>query len=340
MEIKGRNTLIRFAIPVIRIIIGMAFLLSGIFKLIDLKGFQEVISALGLLGGPLHFPASVAIPAIELILGIMLILGVYIRVAAIHLDVMVIIFSWVTLYVLRSRPDMLCGCFGDFLDMTFSIYHFVVLFVIFVLNLVIIIEPNDTWTLQKIFVEKITAAKKMLIVEILTYILIAIGVILIGIAIYANFRGQAKETEPVQMEDIILEIEEENTEDTSSVGEVNTSGQESSGSSHASRIIEISVDQAYEAYINDPDLIIVDVRSGSEYESGHIKGALLIPVSQLEERLDEIPQDRPILVYCNGTSCNRSGNAAAILAANGYKEIYDLSGRGIDEWIDKGYPSQ
>jgi rhodanese-related sulfurtransferase/uncharacterized membrane protein YphA (DoxX/SURF4 family) len=340
MEIKGRNTFIKFAIPVIRIIIGMAFLLSGIFKLIDLKGFQGVISALGLLGGPLPFLASAAIPVIELVLGIMLILGVYIRIAAIHLNVLVIIFSWVTFYVLRSRPDMLCGCFGRFLDMTFSIYHFVVLFVIFVLNLLIIIEPNDTWTLQKIFTEKITAARKMLIVEILTYILIAIGIILIGIAVYVNFWGQANETGLVEMEDIALEIDGESAEDASSDGEGDTSGQEGSGSGLPSRIIDISVEQAYEAYLNDPDLVIVDVRSESEYESGHIKGALLIPVSQLEEKLDEIPQNKPILVYCNGSSCNRSGNAAAILAANGFKEIYDLAGGGIDEWIDKGYPSQ
>jgi len=333
MEIRGRNTFIKFAIPVIRIIIGMAFLLSGIFKLIDLKGFQGVISALGLLGGPLTFLASAAIPVIELILGIMLVLGVYIRIAALHLNVMVIIFSWVTFYVLRSRPDMLCGCFGRFLDMTFSIYHFIVLFVIFILNLLIIIEPNDAWTLQKVFSEKITAARKMLIVEILTYILIAIGIILIGIALYVNFWGQANEKGPVEMEDITLKIEGESAEDASSGAEADTSGL-------SSLIIDISVDQAYEAYLNDPDLIIVDVRSGPEYESGHIKGALLIPVSQLKEKLDEIPRDRPILVYCNGSSCNRSGNAAAILAANGFKEIYDLAGGGIDEWIDKGYPSQ
>ena len=37
---------------------------------------------------------------------------------------------------------------------------------------------------------------------------------------------------------------------------------------------------------------------------------------ELEERLDEIPQDRPLIVYCNGTSCDRSGNAVNILKRN------------------------
>jgi rhodanese-related sulfurtransferase len=225
--------------------------------------------------------------------------------------VLVIIFSWVTFYVLRSKPDVLCGCFGGLIDMTFSRYHFIVLFIVFILNLILVVEPSDTWTLQKVFRTKVSAAKKMLLLEILLYFLIAVGIILIGFAIYMNFWGQQGGQE--------AEIRQE---------------------SEIPGVINIDVDEAYNAYLADEGFIFVDVRSESEYASGHIKGAVLIPLSELEERFNELPKDKPIVVYCNGSSCNRSGAAARILVAQGFEIVYDLTGKGIDEWIAKGYPSE
>lgn len=321
METKQRNTFFKYAIPFIRIIIGMAYLFSGVLKLIDIKGFQWVIETMGLLGGPLPFLAAVLIPVLEVIFGLMLVLGIYIRIAALHLNVLVIIYAWVTFYALRNWPDMQCGCFGSFFEMTFSTYHFIVLFIIFILLLIIVIEPNEAWTLHKLFRDRITAAKKMLLVEILTYFLIVIGVILIGFAIYINFWGKPG-------------ISQENQNN-----QVNAVEEESMSESDI-EIIAMTVDEAYEAYLNNDDLIFVDVRSESEYESGHIKGAVLIPLHQIEDRLSELPKDRSILVYCNGSSCNRSGAAARVLVANGYEEVYDLTGQGIDEWISKGYPNE
>ena len=100
----------------------------------------------------------------------------------------------------------------------------------------------------------------------------------------------------------------------------------------------ITVDEAYEVFLNNKDYIFVDVRTGSEYKSSHIEDAINIPVSEIEERLDEIPKDKSIIAYCNGSSCNRSGQAASILKENGYKEVFDLVGGGVFEWEEKGYP--
>ena len=105
-----------------------------------------------------------------------------------------------------------------------------------------------------------------------------------------------------------------------------------------SEIEFITVDEAYEIFLNNEDYLFIDVRSEDEYEGSHIQGAINIPVSEIEERLDEIPKDRPVIVYCNGSSCNRSGQAASILKENGYKEVFDLTGGGIFEWEEKDYP--
>ena len=102
-------------------------------------------------------------------------------------------------------------------------------------------------------------------------------------------------------------------------------------------IIPISVDESYE-FFYDEDYIFLDVRSLEEYKQVHIKGAILIPVSELEDRLDEIPKDKHIIVYCDGAGCSRSGKAAVILVDNGFEEVYDMTGEGIIGWQSKGYP--
>ena len=102
-------------------------------------------------------------------------------------------------------------------------------------------------------------------------------------------------------------------------------------------IMLISVDESYE-FFYDEDYIFLDVRSLEEYKRVHIKGAILILVSELEDRLDEIPKDKHIIVYCDGTGCSRSGKAAVILVDNGFEEVYDMTGEGIIEWQSKGYP--
>ncbi len=100
----------------------------------------------------------------------------------------------------------------------------------------------------------------------------------------------------------------------------------------------ITIDEAYEIFLDNEDYIFIDVRSEDEYKSGHIEGAIHIPVSEIENRLNEISDDKSLIVYCNGSGCDRSGRAAMILSENGFDQVYDLVGRGIFEWEEKGYP--
>lgn len=86
----------------------------------------------------------------------------------------------------------------------------------------------------------------------------------------------------------------------------------------------------------DADHILLDVRTPEEFASGHIPGAVNIAVDQLPQRLSEVPQDRPVVVYCH--SGNRSGQAAQILDRTGYAQIYDLG--GIVTWAQQGFPVQ
>jgi rhodanese-related sulfurtransferase len=78
---------------------------------------------------------------------------------------------------------------------------------------------------------------------------------------------------------------------------------------------------------------LIDVRTPQEFAGGHIQGAINIPVESLAGRLDEVPQGKPIVVYCR--SGNRSATAADILVQNGYQSVFDLG--GIQDWIAQGF---
>lgn len=78
--------------------------------------------------------------------------------------------------------------------------------------------------------------------------------------------------------------------------------------------------------------LLIDVREPAEFRSGHIPGARNIPLSQLQQRIHEIPKDRKLLLYCR--SGMRSRTAAKILLKHQYKDLAHLGG-GISAWRGK-----
>ena len=100
-------------------------------------------------------------------------------------------------------------------------------------------------------------------------------------------------------------------------------------------IKNIGIDEAYDMLKDKDKYFLLDVRTPEEYKEGFIENSILIPLSELEGRLSEIPADKPIIVYCR--SGNRSMQAAEILIKNKFSPVYNMLG-GITEWIKKGYP--
>jgi len=73
---------------------------------------------------------------------------------------------------------------------------------------------------------------------------------------------------------------------------------------------------------------LLDVRTVGEYRQGHLPGARLIPLSELEGRLGQLEKDRPVVVYC--ARGHRSRTAARLLGDQGYA-VHNLLG-GIQKW--------
>ena len=80
---------------------------------------------------------------------------------------------------------------------------------------------------------------------------------------------------------------------------------------------------------------LVDVRTSEEYRSGHIPGAVNIPLNALPARLKEVPNDKPVIVVCATGSRSRSGASAFTRA--GYTEVYNLQG-GTMRWMMQRRP--
>jgi rhodanese-related sulfurtransferase len=83
-----------------------------------------------------------------------------------------------------------------------------------------------------------------------------------------------------------------------------------------------------ETYDRRDELLLLDVREPHEWDAGHIAGALHIPMGELNDRQDEIDQDRTIVAVCRSGA--RSGRVAAALSQAGY-DVHNLEG-GMQAW--------
>lgn len=83
-------------------------------------------------------------------------------------------------------------------------------------------------------------------------------------------------------------------------------------------------------------VVLIDVRPDEEYRSGHIEGARSVPLEEIGDILDHLPDDREIVAYCRGPYCLLSDEAVERLRAEGYR-ARRLDG-GFPEWRASGLP--
>ena len=84
------------------------------------------------------------------------------------------------------------------------------------------------------------------------------------------------------------------------------------------------------------DVIVLDVRPSLEYEQGYIKGAISVPLEELEGYLGRIPKNKTIVAYCRGPYCVLADDAVKIMRAKGYHAT--RLDEGFPEWRSRGFP--
>ena len=94
---------------------------------------------------------------------------------------------------------------------------------------------------------------------------------------------------------------------------------------------------AFAATIQNSGVVVLDVRTSGEFESGHIANSVNIDVEagSFENEIANLDKNAQYAVYCH--SGRRSGIAAELMEKNGFKEIHNLKD-GIISWQAAGYP--
>lgn len=98
----------------------------------------------------------------------------------------------------------------------------------------------------------------------------------------------------------------------------------------------VTLEQAKEM-LQAQSAVVIDVRETQEHQMGVAPGMKLLPLSQLAQRVNEIPKssDKPILLICN--TQNRSPKAQKILKENGYQNVKWVKG-GMSDWSRRAWP--
>ncbi len=101
----------------------------------------------------------------------------------------------------------------------------------------------------------------------------------------------------------------------------------------------ISLEDTNAALAEDPPPFLLDVRNIAEVEeNGHIEGAVVIPLRELAQNLDQLPStDTPIITYCG--SGWRATMAMAALEALGWEDVKVMKGGSFGGWVEAGYPT-
>ena len=98
---------------------------------------------------------------------------------------------------------------------------------------------------------------------------------------------------------------------------------------------EVSVAEA--ATKRDAGAFILDVRTPEEWNEFHVPGSTLIPITELPNRVAEVPKDKEVVVVCR--SGNRSATGRDVLLKAGYPQVTSLAG-GLTAWRNAGKPVQ
>jgi rhodanese-related sulfurtransferase len=89
--------------------------------------------------------------------------------------------------------------------------------------------------------------------------------------------------------------------------------------------------------------LFVDARTKDDYDDGHIKGAISLPVGQfdllIDEFLENYPADTAIVTYCSGKECDDSHKLAQFLLEMGYTTVRVFID-GYPGWVSEGYPNE
>jgi len=108
------------------------------------------------------------------------------------------------------------------------------------------------------------------------------------------------------------------------------------GGAGSPAVKNVSVNETNDA-VKEGNVQFIDVRSVGEYQCGHAKKAVNLPLDNLQNSLSNLAKNKPVYVICQ--SGMRSMRGASILASAGFTEVYNVAG-GTIAWVSAGLPTE
>jgi rhodanese-related sulfurtransferase len=95
------------------------------------------------------------------------------------------------------------------------------------------------------------------------------------------------------------------------------------------------------ALYDNGNVLFVDARSRADYQDGHVKGAISLPVAEFDQNIEtllrQVPPETTLVTYCSGRTCADSHRLAQLLLDSGYQKI-NVMIDGYPAWEAEGYP--
>lgn len=103
--------------------------------------------------------------------------------------------------------------------------------------------------------------------------------------------------------------------------------------------VTVSAEELIELAATRDDLVVIDSRKPFDWGNGHLDGAVHIVNTEMTAAglAAVAKREQPVVFYCNGPKCLRSGDATTKAVAWGWTRVYWFRG-GIEEWTEKNYP--
>ena len=98
----------------------------------------------------------------------------------------------------------------------------------------------------------------------------------------------------------------------------------------------LSVEESFDRLKESNDVYIIDVRRRDEFKKSHLRNAKNIPLNDFKDRLNKIPRNKDVLIYCETGA--RSIRAVRYLEVSGHEHILHMK-QGMRGWRKAGYPS-
>jgi len=105
--------------------------------------------------------------------------------------------------------------------------------------------------------------------------------------------------------------------------------------------LEIDNIEVAKLIYDDANTLFVDARSEMDYEAGHVKGAISLPMNDVDANIEDFinryPPEQAIVTYCSGRTCEDSHHVAQLLLDLGYEQV-NIMIDGFQTWQEKGFP--